>query len=241
MELVASRINAEKTAASEPPQVVAKVPQSADGKVRIEDIVKAVVESGKTLPAHCTLSYARADSNTFYYCGQLPLQEGSRLLHYEKIKDGLVLRLRETPEVSSSQKRLSAEKPVRNEEKKEKKKKKKNHFGGRQNEKRVRVAIDAYKRWRALYEAKSVSKEKLSLDDAAKQVGENKKTLYDYKKQFSLGLKYGYNFDANGDKRMGHLRAFIKNWERELFIKEAEVHKRPVPKLVPLTVLHHVE
>lgn len=51
---------------------------------------------------------------------------------------------------------------------------------------------------------------KVSLVDAANSVGISKKSLDDYFCQLRLGQKYGFDFKANLDNKIGELRAFVK-------------------------------
>ena len=50
-----------------------------------------------------------------------------------------------------------------------------------------------------------------SLKNAAQMVELSKKTLDDYFLVLRVGEAHGYNFKANLTKKIGHLRAFIRN------------------------------
>lgn len=50
-----------------------------------------------------------------------------------------------------------------------------------------------------------------SLKNAAKYVGLSKKTLDDYFLVLRVGEELGYNFRENKEKKIGHLRSFIRN------------------------------
>jgi hypothetical protein len=50
-----------------------------------------------------------------------------------------------------------------------------------------------------------------SLKNAANMVGLSKKTLDDYFLVLRVGEQHKYNFRANLDKKIGHLRAFIRS------------------------------
>lgn len=50
-----------------------------------------------------------------------------------------------------------------------------------------------------------------SLKNAASMVELSKKTLDDYFLVLRVGEYHGYNFKANLTKKIGHLRAFIRN------------------------------
>ena len=50
-----------------------------------------------------------------------------------------------------------------------------------------------------------------SLEDAANKVGVSKKSLDDYLLQLRFGKKFGFDFEANKDQKVGILRLFVKN------------------------------
>lgn len=50
----------------------------------------------------------------------------------------------------------------------------------------------------------------MPLSQAAEKVGISKKTLDDYLLQIRQGKRYGYDFNAEKDKKIGNLRGFVK-------------------------------
>lgn len=50
----------------------------------------------------------------------------------------------------------------------------------------------------------------MSLERAADKVGVSKKSLDDYLAQLRAGRQFGYDFNANKDKKVGYLRRFVK-------------------------------
>lgn len=69
--------------------------------------------------------------------------------------------------------------------------------------------------WRQLYtlgkkEGRTGKTIKMSLDDAAKEVGISKKSLDDYLLQIRYGKEYGYDFETNKTEKVGNLRKFVK-------------------------------
>lgn len=50
----------------------------------------------------------------------------------------------------------------------------------------------------------------MSLERAADKVGVSKKSLDDYLAQLRAGRQFGYDFNANKDKKVGVLRRFVK-------------------------------
>jgi hypothetical protein len=76
----------------------------------------------------------------------------------------------------------------------------------KEHEKTVREALEKTKYWRYLHE-----KMNLSLKNSAVYVGLSKKTLDDYFLVIRVGELHGYDFKSNIDKKIGHLRGYIKS------------------------------
>ena len=51
----------------------------------------------------------------------------------------------------------------------------------------------------------------MSLEAAAEKVGVSKKSLDDYLAQLRAGRQFGYDFNANKEKKIGDLRHFVKS------------------------------
>lgn len=49
-----------------------------------------------------------------------------------------------------------------------------------------------------------------SLEEAAAQVGVSKKSLDDYLLQLRFGKKFGFDFEAHKEEKVGVLRLFVK-------------------------------
>lgn len=67
--------------------------------------------------------------------------------------------------------------------------------------------------WRKLYNGVTDNDNNLirySLEDAAQKVGVSKKSLDDYLLQLRFGKKYGFDFQAHKDDKVGVLRTFVK-------------------------------
>jgi len=69
--------------------------------------------------------------------------------------------------------------------------------------------IISVKRWRSFHKTK-IDGVRVSLLQAAELVGISKKSLDDYFCQLRLGEKYGFDFYANLNERIGLLRTFVK-------------------------------
>jgi hypothetical protein len=73
--------------------------------------------------------------------------------------------------------------------------------------------IEAVTEWRRLYNGQEVKNGNIlrySLEHAAQSVGISKKSLDDYLLQLRFGRKYGFDFDANKNEKIGVLRHFVK-------------------------------
>ena len=84
----------------------------------------------------------------------------------------------------------------------------------RTKERKIEFIVEKVNAWRRLYNGfynENGEYTRYSLDQAAKMVGISKKSLDDYLLQLRLGRKYGFNFNQNKTKKVGILRAFVKN------------------------------
>ena len=66
------------------------------------------------------------------------------------------------------------------------------------------------KRWRELSNPKSPWEKKLTLQEAAKELGFNKKTLDDYYSYLRLAESLGFDFSNNLHSGIGILRNYVK-------------------------------
>jgi|JI6StandDraft_1071083.scaffolds.fasta_scaffold02331_7 hypothetical protein len=79
----------------------------------------------------------------------------------------------------------------------------------RNKERSIKEVIMSVKKWRSFHKAK-IDGVRVSLLQAAELVGISKKSLDDYFCQLRLGEKYGFDFYANLNERIGMLRTFVK-------------------------------
>ena len=85
-------------------------------------------------------------------------------------------------------------------------------------ERTVAYVIQKVTQWRRLYNGyydKDFNHQRLSLEDAADQVGVSKKSLDDYLAQLRSGRQCGYNFNAFRNEKVGHLRKFVKDHQEQ--------------------------
>ena len=81
----------------------------------------------------------------------------------------------------------------------------------RTKERTISEIIDKVSTWRKLYNGKSDESEtRWTLEEAASQVGVSKKSLDDYLLQLRFGKKFGFDFEASMDEKVGILRLFVK-------------------------------
>ena len=87
----------------------------------------------------------------------------------------------------------------------------------RTKEWKISYVIERVSMWRKLYNGVQVGSkiERYSLEDAAKKVGISKKSLDDYLLQLWYGKKYGFDFNAHKNDKIGVLRAFVKKKKAE--------------------------
>jgi len=82
----------------------------------------------------------------------------------------------------------------------------------RHAERTVEEVLELIKKWRAEAEKKRENgKKKISLADAAKEIGVPKKSLDDYMTIIRKAKEMGFDFCANLKKKFGTVRAFVKS------------------------------
>ena len=81
----------------------------------------------------------------------------------------------------------------------------------KEGERIIREVILAVKTWRVLKESRICN-----LTKGAEVVGISKKSLDDYYLVLRAGDQLGFDYASNLDKKMGELRAFIKNNEEKV-------------------------
>jgi hypothetical protein len=88
----------------------------------------------------------------------------------------------------------------------------------RRRERRIEYIIEKVYFWRKLLNGFYKNKVFLKFDSkkAAKIVGVSKKSLDEYTKLLRKGRKFNYDFNKNRNKRISHLKNFIKNNDKNL-------------------------
>ena len=84
--------------------------------------------------------------------------------------------------------------------------------GKRTKERSIADIIEKVSLWRKLYNGvyRDGNLVRYSLEDAAKKVQVSKKSLDDYLLQLRFGKKYGFDFQANRNEKVGVLRSYVK-------------------------------
>ena len=80
-------------------------------------------------------------------------------------------------------------------------------------ERTIGYVIEKVAQWRRLYNGyydQNFNHHRMSLERAADKVGVSKKSLDDYLAQLRAGRQFGYDFNANKEKKVGDLRRFVK-------------------------------
>jgi hypothetical protein len=96
----------------------------------------------------------------------------------------------------------------------------------RTKERTISDIIEKVSTWRKLYNGIMVPNEQTSelqlqrwsLEDAANKVGVSKKSLDDYLLQLRFGKKFGFDFEANRDQKVGVLRLYVKKEKEQVKI-----------------------
>ena len=173
------------------------------------DVLHKLEELGYKI-GNSIILYFSHHSKCFVHWGTSGSTEQS-YLGLEEFKDRLILKMRSIVEEPQQNRepRLGPI-PAHPEEKKE--------SSHRNKERRIESIIEKVSEWRKLYTGTldaSGHITKLSLEEAAKKVGIAKKTLDDYLLQLRAGKKFGFDFNAHKEEKVGILRAFVKQQKRE--------------------------
>ena len=82
----------------------------------------------------------------------------------------------------------------------------------REKERKIGTIVEKVREWRSYYEGRQTPSGtvKLNLEEAARLVKMPKKSLDDYLLQMKSGKKYGFNFQAHRDSKVGILRTYVK-------------------------------
>jgi hypothetical protein len=117
-----------------------------------------------------------------------------------------------------------------------------NKASRRTKERKIGYIIEKVARWRNLYNGMVNSKGehvRMTLEEAAMQVGISKKSLDDYLLQLRweldrFGRRFGFNFQEHKDEKVGVLRAYVKKYkgvEQELEYFKTEQAAEPSEQL----------
>ena len=157
------------------------------------------------------------DDNTFYFISKFPLDENIKY-NIDVPLDGIIyIKLRkkiskikslryEIFEDENEEEIDEAEEKDKNQESFEDNKNKKKDCK-RSKEKRIGFIVKKVFEWKGL---RKLSKRKMSLQEAAKNVNMSKKTLDEYYNQIKEGKKYGFDFNKYKRDKVKVLRGFVK-------------------------------
>ena len=89
----------------------------------------------------------------------------------------------------------------------------------RNKERSIGFIIEKVTQWRKLYNGfydENHELKRMSLEQAATEVGVSKKSLDDYLSQIRQGRQNGFDFNRNKDQKVGKLRTFNKDIKKQL-------------------------
>ena len=167
----------------------------------MSEIVSQLKNKGYGSVTNAMFTYFSPTNKMFVYCGKDPIVD-SYYIPLMECRDRLLLKCRtnspiETPTDPTNSAASS---------------KKKGH-SKRNKERKITEVIEKVSKWRQLYTGTMGQDGKIvkcSLEEASTQVGIAKKTLDDYLLQLRAGKKYGFDFNANKEAKIGVLRTFVK-------------------------------
>jgi hypothetical protein len=101
-----------------------------------------------------------------------------------------------------------------------------NKASRRTKERKIGFIIEKVARWRNLYNGISTGRGetvRMTLEEAALQVGISKKSLDDYLLQLRFGRRFGFNFQEHRHEKVGLLRTYVKQCKslQTRLVKEA--------------------
>ncbi len=181
------------------------------GTILLKDIVDLLRAKGYSFKA-ATFSYFSYLENGFVYCGKEPSTEPT-WIRLSDIHSRLILKIR-----CMSERRAPAAQPVAIPQPPKVKPPERREHIKRNKERKIGDIIEKVGEWRTLYTGAPDASGKVvkySLEEAANMIGIAKKTLDDYLLQLRAGKKYGFDFHANKDAKVGVLRAFVKTHKRK--------------------------
>jgi hypothetical protein len=100
----------------------------------------------------------------------------------------------------------------------------------RSKERKIGEVVEKVSEWRRLYTGRVTGDgkvDKLSLEEAAKEIGIAKKTLDDYLLQLRAGKRYGFDYNQHKDEKIGALRKFVKEKKAEEGERGDHAGRRP--------------
>ena len=82
----------------------------------------------------------------------------------------------------------------------------------REKERNIGIIVDKVREWRSYYSGRETPDGivKMNLEEAARLVKMPKKSLDDYLLQIKFGQKFGFNFNAHRDSKVGILRNYVR-------------------------------
>lgn len=84
-------------------------------------------------------------------------------------------------------------------------------------ERTISEVVEKVALWRRLYTGfydQDKTFIQMPLNDAARKVNITKKTLDDYLLQIRCGKRYGFDFNANRNEKIGKLRSYVKDFKK---------------------------
>lgn len=173
--------------------------------VPFSEIIKALKDRSYDVN-NSLFSYYSEECKAFVYCGKC----NSKEYYYVPFDDAypaLQLKIRNPSGNSFGQSGTQ-----------EKKTTGKKEHAKRNKERKIGDIIEKVNEWRTLYTGTTDASGnfvKYSLEKAAEKVNIAKKTLDDYLLQLRAGKKYGFDFQAYKDSKVGVLRAFVKEQKKK--------------------------
>ena len=192
-----------------------KVPILETNEIQLHEVIVLIKQIGYTLDNTIVYFYSH-DMDAWLYCGFDPLPKHIYVPKHELSDHTFKLRFSQgiKSEYAEEDGEGSEEESAMGQNERS------SNIAGnkRTKERKIGYIIEKVSQWRRLYNGIPDSNGntiRYSLEEAAQKVKVSKKSLDDYLSQLRKGRRLGFDFNKNKDEKVGVLRSFVKNNEKQ--------------------------
>ncbi|CAG9326850.1 unnamed protein product [Blepharisma stoltei] len=180
---------------------------TSNGDLLVQPLFQFLAEKGYQT-SNSMISYFSNKENMYVFIGNDPLAADAAIPREELKTAALKIKLRYSPQIEA---------PIPNVEDDDAGSDKGGKGSKRTKERKIGYIVEKVARWRNLYNGiQNLKGEtvRMTLEEAATQVGISKKSLDDYLLQLRFGRKFGFNFEEHKNDKVGILRAYVKKYKQ---------------------------